>query len=52
MDALEQLRGAIPDLQAVLRGGALPEARRGGVAAVALKVGPVAPTLEVPALGV
>ena len=43
MDALEQLRGAIPDaakdirlnLQAVLRGGALSEAQRWGVAAAA-----------------
>ena len=41
MDALEQLRGAIPDaakdirlnLQAVLRGGALSEPQRWGVAA-------------------
>ena len=41
MDALEPLRGAIPDaakdirlnLQAVLRGGALSEAQRWGVAA-------------------
>ena len=43
MDALEQLRGAIPDaakdirlnLQAVLRGGALSEGQRWGVAAAA-----------------
>ena len=43
MDALEQLRGAIPDaakdirlnLQAVLRGGALSESQRWGVAAAA-----------------
>ena len=43
MDALEQLRGAIPDaakdirlnLQAVLRGGALSEPQRWGVAAAA-----------------
>jgi len=43
VDALEQLRGAIPDaakdirlnLQAVLRGGALSEAQRWGVAAAA-----------------
>ena len=43
MDALEQLRGALPDaakdirlnLQAVLRGGALSEAQRWGVAAAA-----------------
>ena len=43
MDALEQLRGAIPDaakdirlnLQAVLRGGALSEAQRWGVAVAA-----------------
>jgi alkyl hydroperoxide reductase subunit D len=46
VDALEQLRGAIPDtakdirlnLQAVLRGGTLSEAQRWGVAAVALEV--------------
>jgi lipoyl-dependent peroxiredoxin subunit D len=43
VDTLEQLRGAIPDsakdirlnLQAVLRGGALSEAQRWGVAAAA-----------------
>ena len=43
MDALEQLRSAIPDaardirlnLQAVLRGGALTDAQRWGVAAAA-----------------
>ena len=43
MDALEQVRGAIPDaakdirlnLQAVLRGGALSEAQRWGVEAAA-----------------
>lgn len=60
MDALEQLRGAIPDaakdirlnLQAVLRGGALSEAQRWGVAAVALEAGAAAPALEVAGPGV
>ena len=62
MDALEQLRGAIPDaakdirlnLQAVLRGGALSEAQRWGVAAaaVALEAGAEAPALEVSTPGV
>jgi hypothetical protein len=44
VDALEQLRGAIPDaakdirlnLQAVLRGGTLSESQRWGVAAAAV----------------
>ncbi len=61
MDALEPLRGAIPDaakdirlnLQAGLRGGALSEAQGWGVAAaVALEAGAEAPALEVSAPGV